>query len=77
MVKLLSIFEAISNAKSNVEVQALFDEANKAMPDNTLGHSVPVYYLDGKSGEMLVRYPDGRVEKTGKTYSGYRVNQGE
>ncbi len=77
MVKLLSIFEAISNAKSNAEVQALFDEANKAMPDNTLGHSVPVYYLDGKSGEMLVRYPDGRVEKTGKTYSGYRVNQGE
>ena len=77
MVKLLSIFEAISNAKSNVEVQALFDEANKAMPDNTLGHSVPVYYLDGKSGEMLVRYPDGRVEKTGKTYSGYLVNQGE
>ena len=77
MVKLLSIFEAISNAKSNAEVQALFDEANKAMPDNTLGHSVPVYYLDGKSGEMLVRYPDGRVEKTGKTYSGYLVNQGE
>ena len=77
MVKLLSIFEAISNAKSNVEVQALFDEANKAMPDNTLGHSVPVYYLDGKSGEMLVRYPDGRVEKTGKFYSGYLVNQGE
>ena len=77
MVKLLSIFEAISNAKSNAEVEALFDEANKNMPDNTLGHSVPVYYLDGKTGEMLVRYPDGRVEKTGKTYSGYLVNQGE
>ena len=43
MVKLLSIFEAISNAKSNAEVEALFDEANKNMPDNTLGHSVPVY----------------------------------
>ena len=47
------------------------------MPDNTLGNSVPVYYLDGKSGEMMVRYPDGYVEKTGKTYSGYIVNQGE
>ena len=70
MVKLLSIFEAISNAKSNVEVQALFDEANKNMPDNTLGHSVPVYYLDGRTGNLMVRYPDGHVEKTGKTYPG-------
>ena len=77
MVKLLSIFEAISNAKSNAEVEALFDEANKNMPDNTLGHSVPVYYLDGRTGNLMVRYPDGHVEKTGKTYSGYRVNQGE
>lgn len=77
MVKLLSLFESISNAKSNAEVQALFGEANKTMTDNTLGHSVPVYYLDGKSGEMMVRYPDGYVEKTGKTYSGYIVNQGE
>ena len=57
MVKLLSLFESISNAKSNAEVHALFEEANKTMPDNTLGHSVPVYYLDGKSGEMMVRYP--------------------
>ena len=77
MVKLISLFESISNAKSEAEVQALFEEANKAMPDNTLGHSVPVYYLNGKSGEMMVHYPDGLVEKTGKTYSGYRVNQGE
>ena len=77
MVKLLSIFEAISNAKSNAEVEALFDEANKNMPDNTLGHSVPVYYLDGRTGNLMVRYPDGHVEKTGKTYSGYLVNQGE
>jgi hypothetical protein len=77
MVKLLSLFESISNAKSEAEVQALFEEANKAMPDNTLGHSVPVYYLNGKSGEMMVRYPDGRVENTGKIYSGYRVNQSE
>lgn len=77
MVKLLSLFESISNAKSEAEEQALFEEANKAMPDNTLGHSVPVYYLNGKSGEMMVHYPDGLVEKTGKTYSGYRVNQGE
>ena len=77
MVKLISLFEAISNAKSEAEVQALFEEANKAMPDNTLGHSVPVYYLNGKSGEMMVRYPDGRVENTGKIYSGYRVNQSE
>ena len=65
------------NAKSEAEEQALFEEANKAMPDNTLGHSVPVYYLNGKSGEMMVHYPDGLVEKTGKTYSGYLVNQGE
>ena len=77
MVKLLSLFESISNAKSEAEEQALFEEANKAMPDNTLGHSVPVYYLNGKSGEMMVRYPDGRVENTGKIYSGYRVNQSE
>ena len=77
MVKLISLFESISNAKSEAEEQALFEEANKAMPDNTLGHSVPVYYLNGKSGEMMVHYPDGLVEKTGKTYSGYRVNQGE
>ena len=77
MVKLRTLFESISNAKSEAEVQALFEEANKAMPDNTLGHSVPVYYLNGKSGEMMVRYPDGRVENTGKIYSGYRVNQSE
>ena len=77
MVKLISLFESISNAKSEAEVQALFEEANKTMPDNTLGHSVPVYYLNGKSGEMMVRYPDGRVENTGKIYSGYRVNQSE
>ena len=77
MIKLRTLFESASNAKSEAEVQALFEEANKNMPDNTLGHSVPVYYLDGKSGEMLVRYPDGRVEKTGKFYSGYLVNQGE
>lgn len=77
MIKLRTLFESASNAKSEAEVQALFEEANKAMPDNTLGHSVPVYYLDGKSGEMMVRYPDGYVEKTGKTYSGYIVNQGE
>ena len=77
MVKLISLFEAISNAKSEAEVQALFEEANKAMPDNTIGHSVPVYYLDGRTGNLMVRYPDGHVEKTGKTYSGYIVNQGE
>ena len=77
MIKLRTLFESASNAKSEAEVHALFEEANKNMPDNTLGHSVPVYYLDGKSGEMLVRYPDGRVEKTGKFYSGYLVNQGE
>ena len=77
MVKLLSLFESISNAKSEAEVQALFEEANKAMPDNTIGHSVPVYYLDGRTGNLMVRYPDGHVEKTGKTYSGYLVNQGE
>ena len=77
MVKLISLFEAISNAKSEAEVQALFEEANKAMPNNTLGHSVPVYYLDGRTGNLMVRYPDGHVEKTGKTYSGYLVNQGE
>ena len=77
MVKLRTLFESISNTKSEAEVQALFEEANKAMPNNTLGHSVPVYYLDGRTGNLMVRYPDGHVEKTGKTYSGYRVNQGE
>lgn len=77
MVKLRTLFESISNTKSEAEVQALFEEANKAMPNNTLGHSVPVYYLDGRTGNLMVRYPDGHVEKTGKTYSGYLVNQGE
>ena len=77
MVKLRTLFESISNTKSEAEVQALFEEANKAMPDNTIGHSVPVYYLDGRTGNLMVRYPDGHVEKTGKTYSGYLVNQGE
>ena len=70
MVKLRTLFESISNTKSEAEVQALFEEANKAMPNNTLGHSVPVYYLDGRTGNLMVRYPDGHVEKTGKTYPG-------
>ena len=70
MVKLISLFEAISNAKSEAEVQALFEEANRNMPDNTLGHSVPVYFLDGRTGDMMVRYPDGHIEKTGKSYPG-------
>ena len=70
MVKLLSLFESISNAKSEAEVQALFEEANRNMPDNTLGHSVPVYFLDGRTGDMMVRYPDGHIEKTGKSYPG-------
>ena len=42
MVKLRTLFEVISTAKSEAEAQTLFDEANKAMPDNTIGHSVPV-----------------------------------
>ena len=45
MVKLRTLFEVISTAKSEAEAQTLFDEANKAMPDNTIGHSVPVYYV--------------------------------
>ena len=39
--------EAVLNAKSDAEAQILFDIANNAMPDNTIGHSVPVSYLDG------------------------------
>ena len=48
MVKLRSIFEAVENAKSDAEIQVLFDTANTLMPDNTAGHAVPVYYWMGK-----------------------------
>ena len=70
MIKLRTLFESASNAKSEAEVQALFEEANRNMPDNTLGYSVPVYFLDGRTGDMMVRYPDGHIEKTGKSYPG-------
>ena len=77
MVKLRSIFEAVENAKSDAEIQVLFDTANALMPDNTAGHAVPVYYLDGKTGVMMVRYPDGHEEKTDKTYPGLIHHLGE
>ena len=47
------------------------------MPDNTIGHSVPVYYLDGRTGDMMVRFPDGHEEKSGKTYPGLIQHIGE
>ena len=47
------------------------------MPDNSAGHSVPVYYLNGKTGDMMVRYPDGREEPTGKTYPELIEHPGE
>ena len=77
MVKLRTLFEVISTAKSEAEAQTLFDEANKAMPDNTIGHSVPVYNLDGRTGDMMVRFPDGHEEKSGKTYPGLIQHIGE
>ena len=45
MVKLRTLFEVISTAKSEAEAQTLFDAANTALPDNTIGHSVPVSYV--------------------------------
>ena len=64
-----SIIEAILNARSDAAAQVSSDVANNVMPDNTVGHSVPVSYLDGKTGELMVRHPDGRIEATGKFYS--------
>ena len=69
MGNMRSLMAAVLNAKSDVEAQILFDIANDAMPDNTIGHSVPVFYLDGKTGELMVKHPDGRIEATGKFYS--------
>ncbi len=69
MGNMRSLMAAVLNAKSDAEAQILFDVANNAMPDNTIGHSVPVSYLDGKTGELMVRHPDGRIEATGKFYS--------
>ena len=64
-----SLIEAILNARSNAAAQFSFDVANNAMPDNTVGHSVPVSYLDLKTGELMIRHPDGRIEATGEFYS--------
>ena len=69
MGNMRSLMAAVLNAKSDAEAQVLFDVANDAMPDNTIGHSVPVSYLDGKTGELMVKHPDGRIEATGKFYS--------
>ena len=69
MGNMRSLMAAVLNAKSDAEAQILFDVANNAMPDNTIGHSVPVSYLDGKTGELMVKHPDGRIEATGKFYS--------
>lgn len=69
MEDIRSLMEAVLNAKSDAEAQILFDIANNAMPDNTIGHSVPVSYLDGKTGELMVKHPDGRIEATGRFYS--------
>ncbi len=69
MGNMRSLMAAVLNAKSDAEAQILFDVANNAMPDNTIGHSVPVFYVDGKTGELMVRHPDGRIEATGKFYS--------
>ena len=69
MEDIRSLMEAVLNAKSDAEAQILFDIANNAMPDNTIGHSVPVSYLDGKTGELMVKHPDGRIEAMGKFYS--------
>lgn len=64
-----SLIEAILNARSDATAQFSFDVANNAMPDNTVGHSVPVSYLDLKTGELMIRHPDGRIEATGEFYS--------
>ena len=69
MGNMRSLMAAVLNAKSDAEAQILFDVANNAMPDNTIGHSVPVWYVDGKTGELMVKHPDGRIEATGKFYS--------
>ena len=69
MGNMRSLMAAVLNAKSDAEAQILFDVANNAMPDNTVGHSVPVSYLDLKTGELMIRHPDGRIEATGEFYS--------
>ena len=68
MVAIKSLIESVGKAKSNEEAQELFKIANSQMPDNAAGHSVPVYFMDLDTGDMMVLYPDGRVEKTGKSY---------
>ena len=77
MVKLRTLFEVISTAKSEAEAQTLFFFFFKAMPDNTIGHSVPVYYLDGRTVDMMVCFPDGHEEKSGKAYPGLIQHIGE
>ncbi len=77
MADIQMLFSAVLKAQSDVEAQTLFDAANNAMPDNSAGHSVPVYYLNGKTGDMMVRYPDGREEPTGKTYPELIEHPGE
>lgn len=68
MVAIKSLIDSVGKAKSNEEAQELFKYANSQMPNNALGHTVPVYFLDCDTGDMMVRYPDGRVEKTGQSY---------
>ena len=77
MANMRTLFEAVLHAGSEAEAQLRFDAANNAMPDNSAGHSVPVYYLNGQTGDMMVRYPDGREEKTGQTYPELIEHPGE
>ena len=48
---------------------------------NILSEKCPVvldhYNLDGRTGDMMVRFPDGHEEKSGKTYPGLIQHIGE
>ena len=68
MISIKRLTEGLDKAKTDEEVQELFKLLNGQMPDNAAGHSVPVHILDCETGDMIVRYPDGRVVKTGKSY---------
>ena len=68
MISIKRLTEGLDKAKTDEEVQELFKLLNGQMPDNAAGHSVPVYFMDLDTGDMMVLYPDGRVENTGKNY---------
>lgn len=68
MFSIKKLTEGLEKAQNDEEVQELFKLLNSQMPNNAAGHSVPVHFLDCDTGDMMVLYPNGRIEKTGKSY---------